>query len=273
MSGSGGRSGGFEERLDGETRLLLEELWATPVGRRWLLKAGLGSAVALGVGLQGARGPAEARSRQKAGRRESTDLHFAFGHLRGVSGLTLMANGERIRLARHTKASRAALRRRGGLWRAADLSKLSHHVPRVVLPADRAMLVSVHGRRGGREVVVGHIWHVPRATTMALAKLSYRLKRSFKPVRGSRRRLAALGLKPSDIRSPRHVAQLETIGDTASTALAMTMLHPNIATTDSTASGDHEGAAGAELGGDGAPEVHHPDTERRAAVSGRTCPS
>jgi hypothetical protein len=242
MSGFGDRPGGFEERLDDETRLLLGELWATPVGRRWLLKAGFGSAVALGVGLGGGAAGAQRPSRRR--RREATDLHFAFGHLRGVSGLTLVANGERIRLVRHTRASRAALRRRAGLWRAADLSKLSHHVPRVVLPADRALLLSVHGRRRGREVVVGHIWHVPRATTMALARLSYRLRRSFKPVWGSRRRLAALGLRPSDIRSPRHVAQLETIGDTATTAVAITMLHPNIATIDPTAAATTKGLLG-----------------------------
>jgi hypothetical protein len=34
MSGSRDRGRAFEERLDRESRLLLEELWATPVGRR-----------------------------------------------------------------------------------------------------------------------------------------------------------------------------------------------------------------------------------------------
>ena len=105
--------GRADEQLDSETQSLLEELWTTEVGRRWVLKAGLASAVALGVASQPTTGAAQAAARKRTRRVESTDLHFVLGHLRGVSKLTLVANGKRIPLSRHTKASRAALRRRG----------------------------------------------------------------------------------------------------------------------------------------------------------------
>jgi hypothetical protein len=107
--------GRADEQLDSETQSLLEELWTTEVGRRWVLKAGLASAVALGVVSQRTPGAAQAAGRKRTRRMESTDLHFALGHLRGVSKLTLVANGKRIPLLRHTKASRAELKRRGGL--------------------------------------------------------------------------------------------------------------------------------------------------------------
>lgn len=221
--------------LDDETRSYLEELVSTPVGRRWVLKAGLASAVALGVGSRMGTGTAQAAPKKHRRRMERTDLHFAFGNARGVTGMVLVANGKRISLKRHTKQSRAALRRKGGLWAKMDLSQLSHHVSDVELPAERSIHVSVHGRRGRREVVVGQIWRVPRASTIALAKTTHRLKGNYRHVSGSPRRLAALGLKPSDISSPQHVAQLEMIVDSYSTAVAFTSLHPNIATVNKTA--------------------------------------
>ncbi len=103
--------------LGSDGQSVLEDLLATPVGRRWALKAGLGSAAALGVGLHAETGSALTAPRRPSRRVERTDLHFVFGHVHGVSGLTLVANGQRILLSRHTKVSRAALKRRGGLWR------------------------------------------------------------------------------------------------------------------------------------------------------------
>ncbi|MBV9424474.1 MAG: hypothetical protein JOZ98_16300, partial [Solirubrobacterales bacterium] len=47
-------------RIDGESEWWLAELWSTPVGRRWLLKAGLGSAAAA-VAARGWGAPAQAR--------------------------------------------------------------------------------------------------------------------------------------------------------------------------------------------------------------------
>ena len=43
-----------------------------------------------------------------------------------------------------------------------------------------------------------------------------------------------LGLTAAQVTAPEHVAQLDSIGDTQSTAVAMTMLHPNVATKDPT---------------------------------------
>ena len=220
--------------LDNESRSLLGELWETPVGRRSVLKAGLGSAVALGVGFPGEKASARPAAKRGPRRMETTDLHFVFGHMRGVSGLTLVANGERMPLARQTKASREALTRQGGLWRSADLSKLSHYASGVRLPSDRSMLISMYGKRGRREVVVGHMWYVPRAATIADAKAMQRLKGSFGHALSLSPRLDALGLKPSQIRTARDVAQLETIGDADATAVALALHHPNIATINST---------------------------------------
>ncbi len=224
-----------DERLDDETQSLVEELWTTPVGRRWVLKAGLASAAALGVASQRTTTAAQAAARKRTPRVESTDLQFVLGHLPGVSKLSLHADGKRIPLKRHTKASRAVLRRRGGVWRAADLSQLSHHVTGVKLPAHRALVVSVYGKRGRHEVLVAQMWHVPRAATIRLAKASHRATGSLRHVVGSTRRLSELGLTPSQVRSARAVAQLETVGDASQTALTLTMMHPNIATLDPTA--------------------------------------
>ena len=221
-------------KLDGESQSLLAELWETPVGRRSVLKAGLASAAALGAGSIAAPG-AEGAPRKKRRRVETTDLHFALGHVRGVSRLTLHANGKRIPLRRHTKASRDALSRRGGLWRAVALSQLTHHVAGVKLPADRGLIVSVRGKRGRREVLVAQLSHAPRAAVIAHARRSHRATGSFKHVVGSSQRLARLGLVASDFRSAQHVAQLATVVDQYTTAVGLTSLHPNIANLTLTA--------------------------------------
>ena len=123
---------------DNESRSLLGELWETPVGRRSVLKAGLGSAVALGVGFPGEKRPPGRRRRRGPRRIETTDLHFVFGHMRGVSGLTLVANGERMPLERQTKASREALTRQGRLLAELPTSRSCRITPRMCgCPSDR----------------------------------------------------------------------------------------------------------------------------------------
>ena len=102
-------------RVDAESQSLLEELWATPVapalGRS---RPGLTSTAAMAAALNGVKppAPAQAAQRPKRRRKESRDLHFAYGHLRRVSHLRLVGADEEIPLRRHTKASRAALERR-----------------------------------------------------------------------------------------------------------------------------------------------------------------
>jgi hypothetical protein len=165
-------------RVDGESGSVLRELWGTPVGRRWVLKAGLGSAAALAVRSWAGPDVAGAR-RSRGGPRTSEVLQFALGAAAGVSGLVLVANGARLPLVAHTAASRAALGREGGLWGVMDLSALTHYVAGVALPADRALVVSVQGRRGGDEVMVSQVWHVPPKATLALARTARRLAGSL----------------------------------------------------------------------------------------------
>ena len=226
-----------DDRTGDAGEALIEELLATPVGRRWLMKAGLGSAAALGAGMNlPASAPAAARQQEERPKPKERDLHFALGHVRGVKRLRLIANTQEYQLKRHTKASRARLREEeGGIWSHADLSKLSHHVKGVPLPADRAVVLSVHGTMGDVDVLVAHHMHVPVATTRAIARAAQRSKRSLKSVRGSGKRLAALGLKASNITTPRHVVQLDSLVDTATTAQTFVMMHPNVATVDPTA--------------------------------------
>lgn len=221
------------DRTDDETRLLVEELWATPVGRRWFLKAGVGSAAAAAAAMYATPTVAQAAKR-KVSKVSTAQLQFALGSARGVSQLVLVVNGQRLPLVRHTAKSRSALRRRGAIWRAMDMSALTHYAPNVKMPTDRGMLVSVYGRRGRREVVVAQMWHAPHAATLAFAKAAHELGASLGQVTGSPRRLKALGLRPSDLRTPADVAALETIGDAQTTAVAFTSVHPNIATINKT---------------------------------------
>lgn len=223
-----------DERADAESRSLLEELWATPVGRRWVLKAGLGSALAGASWLYGGSRVAGAAQRAVKGA-SATDLQFALGSAHGVSDLVLVANGTRSPLATHTAASRGSLKATGGLWNAIDLQALTHFVSDVPLPTERGLLLSVHGRRAGRDVVICQLWHAPRQATISLAETAHRLTGSLGHVIAPPHRLKALGLTVSEIRSPAQVAELDTIGDTYQTATAMTMCHPNVATIDPTA--------------------------------------
>ena len=222
------------EQLDPRTQSVLEDMWSTPVGRRWVLKAGLGSLVA---GLTWRPGAAAAAALAKASnpgakRTVRVAFQFALDELDGVSGLVLIADGERMALQAHSGSSRSALRAQGGLWRSIDLGALSHFVEGVRLPTHRASMLRVEGRRGKRHVVVSEIWHTPAQATLKLANASHELTGTLKHVSGSTQRLNALGLGPGDLRTANAVAQLETVGDSYQTATALTMTHPNIATVD-----------------------------------------
>ncbi len=221
--------------LDRDTEWWLAELCSTPVGRRWLLKAGLGSAAAAYAGAWSAP-VADAARRVRAGV-SGVRLQFALGAASGVSDLVLVANGEQHPLVAHTAASRRALRAQAGLWAKMDLGSLTHFVEGVKMPTGRAIAVRVQGRRGRREVLVALLWHCPEETTRALARVSHRLKGSLRGVVGSNERLAALGIRAAEISSPQEVAQLDIIISTYTTSVALMMCHPNVGTVDSTASG------------------------------------
>ena len=130
---------------EGDDESLLEELWTTPVGRRWVLEAGLASAVALGAAGHGARRAEPARAARAAPAPAQGDPAPALraGAPARGDGADLAAGATRLPLRRHTKASRAALEREGGIWQAADLARLSHHVSGVDLSAERAMVLTV----------------------------------------------------------------------------------------------------------------------------------
>ena len=122
---------------DGENRSTLQALMATPVGRRWVLKAGLRSAAAAVVGLRFAPTAAAwaTTATPAASAASPTALQFALGAAGDVTDLVLVANGTRTPLVAHTATSRAALLADGGLWAAIDMSVLTHYVPAVALPA------------------------------------------------------------------------------------------------------------------------------------------
>jgi hypothetical protein len=222
-----------DEEIDKQSWAVLQELWETPVGRRWVLKAGLGSAIALGVRLYGWPGLAPAKAavpaKRAAGPVEAT-YQFRLGSLPGVSDLTLVANGARTPLADHTRASRAELRQSGGLWRTADVSALTHHASGVELPGDRPLLMTVLGRRGGDTVVVGQKWHVPASVTSRLAAATYKLSGTMAPVVGSPRRLDELGVDPYRLRRPEEAVQLGSVVGLDDAAFGLISVHPNIAT-------------------------------------------
>jgi hypothetical protein len=85
---------------------------------------------------------------------------------------------------------------------------------------------------------------VPPAATRALAATAFGLAATSRARLGAGRlgrlaplglapaRLRALGLAAAHVRSPQDVAHLETIVDGHQTAVALTMLHPNVATVD-----------------------------------------
>src|SRR5205085_6936621 len=97
-------------RPDDEMDSLLAEFWSTPVGRRWVLKAGLGAAAAAAASrvwpapevAQAAKRHRHHRHHRHHRRHEHVTLQFALGHLRHHSQLVLVANGKRYPLVRHT---------------------------------------------------------------------------------------------------------------------------------------------------------------------------
>ena len=98
------------------------------------------------------------------------------------------------------------------------------------LPEQRTMLVSVHGRRGSRDVVVAQIWRVPPAATIALATFAHRLKGTAADAMGVSGRLRRFGIDSAGSLSAAEIALLDAVGDSDQTAIALTSVHPNIAT-------------------------------------------
>ena len=107
LSGRGANSGNSESTggspVD-EGLLAVAAVMATPVGRRWVLQAGLGGAAAAMLGTAAATSAAAAPSAQPPtaghGPQDRIVFQFALGAAAKLGDLAVVANGKRIRLLR-----------------------------------------------------------------------------------------------------------------------------------------------------------------------------
>ena len=229
-------------RVDAESQSLLEELWATPVapalGRS---RPGLTSTAAMAAALNGVKppAPAQAAQRPKRRRKESRDLHFAYGHLRRVSHLRLVGDGRRRSRCGATPRPRA---RRSSGGRPVEGGRPDQAVastsrrsgcPRIA-PRSSPCTAAPWPRRGGRRTS----WHVPRGDDAhARQDGGARCRAPTGRWRARRSGWPRSGLKRSDVRAARHVMQLDSVGDSHTTASTIAMMHPNVATKDPTNAG------------------------------------
>ncbi len=217
--------------VDTEVQEVIAELMRTPVGRRWLLKAGL-SAVAAGTMLPGVTGCGD--SSTESSTVTSGNLHFALGPAATVEDLRVVANGQTMALTPHTEATRSALRSQGTLWGKLQTSTLTHFAT-VPLPEDRGLPISVYGTRNGKTVVVAQSFHVPDEAIRTLALAAVTLQGHYGSVAGPPAQLASLGLDASMLESESEIVDLNRICDSYSTAITLTMFHPNVGNINPTA--------------------------------------
>jgi hypothetical protein len=213
----------------------IAQLMGSAVGRRWLLKAGFGAGAAAVVVPRwaGAAGPNPfAGLIAGVGVVESRTFHFALGAAAHVEDLTLHMNGQEVPLSPHTPLTRMRLLGQGSLWRKLRRGRLTHYAE-VEVPAERGLLASVRGMRDGQDVVVAQTFHAPVAGMREVAEAAFELEGSYRLVAGSLERLTGLGLQPSQITSADEVVALDSVVDSHQTAIALTMLHPNVATIGS----------------------------------------
>jgi hypothetical protein len=222
-----------DDGLD-EAQRAIAELMRAPVGRRWLLKAGLGAAAASAMPAWAAAAvgpgvPVADRLSAAPRSRRGIVFHFALGPAAHLADLRVVASGREFALIPHTRSTRSALQSQGTFWHKIRRSQLTHFAE-VPLRRDRGALLSIHATRHGQTVLVAQAFHAPAAATRALAQAAFLLEGSYKSVAGSPERLAALGVDASQLTSVHEIADLETVVDPHQTAIALTMLHPNVAT-------------------------------------------
>jgi hypothetical protein len=160
---------------------------------------------------------------------QSCVLQFALGPAASLADLRVVANGQQVRLTSHTGTTRSALGSQGTLWGKIDLSKLTHFAT-VALPSERGLLLSVCGTRRGQTVVLAQAFHAPEQATRTLVEAAFKREASYRSVAGCPDRLAALSLDVSRLTSVDEIVDLDRVFDTYQTAIALTMLHPNVAT-------------------------------------------
>ena len=221
-----------DDAVDG-VQSTIAALMGSSVGRRWLLKAGLGAGAAAWA-MPSWAAAATGRSPlggliAGVGPSESRVFHFALGAAAEVDDLTLKVNGEVVALSPHTPLTRMRLLGQGSLWRKLRRGRLTHFAE-VEVPAERGLLASVQGTRDGQAVLVAQTFHAPMAGMRAVAEAAFELDGSYRLVAGSPERLARLGLQPSQLTSEDEIVDLDSVIDSHQTAIALTMLHPNVAT-------------------------------------------
>jgi hypothetical protein len=206
----------------GEEQGTIEQLMSTPVGRRWLLKAGL-SAFAVAALPRVPAWAANVRAKPTV----RVAHHFALGAAASLADLKVVVNGQTFPLTPHTSKTRSDLRGHGSVWR--KITPALTHFATVTVPRDQGVLMSVHGTRAGKTVVVAQKFHAPEKAVREIAKLAIKQNRTWL-VAGSHHRLTALGLDPSQLTSVQEIVDLDKVGDTEQTAIALTMCHPSVAT-------------------------------------------
>ena len=219
------------DRID-EIEHTIADLMRTPVGRRWLLKAGFTAAAAAGLPAwagAAARPDVTVIDRLGAAAKipQSVVFHLALGPAAGLADLTLLANGSKVRLTAHTRSTRSALSSRGTVWRKMNTSTLTHFAT-VRLPRHRAFIITVRGVRNGKMVLVAEAFYPPAWATRALAQAAFKLERSFRSTAPCSERLAALGLSASQLTSPDEIVTLQQVLDTQQTAVSLVMKHPSV---------------------------------------------
>jgi hypothetical protein len=215
------------------------ELMQTPVGRRWLLKAGFNLAAAGAVvsSLPALADPAAATAAgYKAPPRRYLRrvLQFALGAAAHLEDLHIVVNGRKYPLQPHTRFTRQQLQAKGTLWRKLNRNALTHFTA-VAVPRDQGLLMSVHGTRNGKTVVVAQDFHTPESGVRTVARAALKLEGHLRSLSGARERLDGLGLEASKLTTVQEVVDLHRIIDSHTLAIAFTMLHPNVATKNAVA--------------------------------------
>ncbi|HEU4329575.1 MAG TPA: hypothetical protein VFR40_00565, partial [Lapillicoccus sp.] len=204
---------------------------ATPIGRRWILKAGLGGAAAAVLGTAAATsaqaGPS-APTASGGGPQDRIVFQFALGAAAKLGDLRIVANGKRVPLTPHTAASRKKLRNQGTLFGKINTGVLTHYAD-LRLPRDLGLVMLVSGTRSGETVVVATHVYAPVQGIRQVALAANKLDRSYRLVAGSPIRTQMLGLDPGSLKNWQEVADLDAIVDSQQSAVGLVFCHPNIA--------------------------------------------
>jgi hypothetical protein len=216
----------------------LSAVMATPVGRRWVLQAGLGTTAAAILGTASAGSAAAAKptpaAAKQTGPQDRIVFQLALGAAAKLADLKIVANGNKVNLTPHTAATRAKLRSQGSLFRKINTQVLTHFVD-LRLPRDIGLILSVQGTMAGETVLVAEHVYAPVQGIRQVALAAFKLEKSYRLVAGSTFRTQLLGLNPADLTSWQEVADLDAIVDPEQTAIGLVFKHPNVATRDQVA--------------------------------------